>query len=417
MIKRLQRRFILIAMCAVFVVLAIIMGIINITNYREVIREADNTLSMLVENGGSFPKTNYNNFKDGKNEQKQPGKPNDIGGMSAETPFETRFFSVSFNNDGTVTDANTGSIAAVANDEAIDYAKQIYQTGSQKGFMGIYRYSATKTASGTLIMFIDCSHGLNIYYNFLKASFAVSIAGIVGVFIIVLLLSKRAIQPVADSYEKQKHFITDAGHELKTPLTVINANTEVLEMTQGENEWTRSIHHQVSRLTELTNSLVSLARMDERDTKLMLMDFSISDVVSESVEPFVQLAVQAGKTLENNIQKNLSYEGNEESIRKLVGILVDNAIKYSDENGKIMVSLKSSGKGIVLSVQNTVAGIEKGNHEEMFERFYRGDTSRNSEVGGYGIGLSIARAIVYAHKGKISARSEDGQSLQISITL
>lgn len=424
MIRRLQRRFILIAMCAVFVVLAIIMGIINITNYLEVISESDKTLSMLVENGGAFPKNDYENGNGGNNigsggvndkNGAQPRKP--MGNMSAEAPFETRFFSVVIGNEEQVLSVKTGNIAAVTEDKAIEYAKQIIQGGTKKGFVSVYRYYVSKSDQGTLVMFLDCSRGLKIYNNFLEASFAVSFAGILGVFVIVLLLSKRAIKPVAESYEKQKHFITDASHELKTPLTVISANTEVLEMTQGENEWTQSIHNQVKRLTELTNSLVSLARMDESDSKLIMIDFSISDAVSESAEAFKQLAVSQGKELAVNIQKNLSYTGNEESIRKLVGILVDNAIKYSDENGSISVSLKSLGKGIVFQVQNSVASIEKGNREELFERFYRGDDSRNSQVGGYGIGLSIARAIVSAHKGKITARSEDGKSLIISITL
>ena len=233
----------------------------------------------------------------------------------------------------------------------------------------------------------------------------------------MLLLSKRAIKPIADSYEKQKHFITDAGHELKTPLTVISASADVLEMTQGENEWTQSIRNQVVRLTELTNSLVSLARMDEHDSKLLMTDFSISDAVTESLEPFSRLASQQGKHVEMNIQKNISFDGNEESIRKLVGILIDNAIKYSGEKGEIAVTLKSVSRGPMLQMKNSVDEISKGNHDELFERFYRGDASRSSEIGGYGIGLSIAKAIVCAHKGKITARSEDGKSLLISVLL
>ena len=148
-----------------------------------------------------------------------------------------------------------------------------------------------------------------------------------------------------------------------------------------------------------------------------MTDFSLSDAVSESLEPFAMLAMQKGKTFEMNIQKSISYEGNEEEIRKLVGILADNAIKYSGEKGEIAVTLKAGSKGPLLTVKNTVDDIQKGNHDEMFERFYRGDSSHSSEIGGFGIGLSIARAIVITHKGKIAAKSEDGKSLTISVQL
>ena len=402
MIKKLQKRFVVMAVGAVAAVLIIILGVICVANYTEIISDADRTMLMLEENNGNYPK-----FDDNK-----PKK-----GMSPEAPFETRFFAVNLNNDGETLSANTGSIAAVATDQAIEYAEEIYESGSQKGFLGVYRYSVSKTDTGAMVLFLDCSRGLNLFYKFLETSLGVSVAGILGVFVIVLLLSKRAIKPIADSYEKQKHFITDAGHELKTPLTVINASTDVLEMTQGENEWTQSIRNQVVRLTELTNSLVSLARMDEHDSRLMMTDFSISDAIAESIEPFVRLAAQKGKSIETNIQKNISFVGNEDAIRKLVGILADNAIKYSSENGDISVTLKSASKGPMLQVKNSVDEITKGPHDELFERFYRGDASRSSEISGYGIGLSIAKAIVNAHRGKIVARSEDGKSLLISVLL
>ncbi|PKM73165.1 MAG: sensor histidine kinase [Firmicutes bacterium HGW-Firmicutes-16] len=416
MIKKLQRRFIIIAVSAVAAVLLVILGSICISNYSEIISEADSTISILAANNGNYPKfdKNDNNFNNGGNFI-NGSKPRQE--MSPEAPFETRFFVAYLDNSGEVLSVNTGSIAAVATDEAIDYAGEVFESARQKGFIGVYRYGVSRTDSGTMVIFLDCSRGLNLFGKFFETCLAVSVLGIFGVFIIVFLFSKRAIKPIADSYEKQKHFITDASHELKTPLTVINASTEVLEMTQGESEWTKSIRNQVLRLTELTNSLVSLARMDEHDSKLIMTDFSISDAISESLEPFAILATQKGKSVEMNIQKNISYEGNEEEIRKLVGVLADNALKYSGEKGEMAFTLKTGSKGPLLLVRNTVEGIEKGNHDEMFERFYRGDSSHSSEIGGFGIGLSIARAIVNTHKGKITARSEDGKSLTISIQL
>lgn len=408
MIKKLQRRVVIIAVSSVAAVLLVIMGAILITNYSEIVSDADSTILMLEQNDGSYPKFEEGSF--GNNNTDRPKQ-----GMSPEAQFETRFFSVNLNEEGKTISTNTGSIAAVATDEAIEYAEKIYESGTEKGFLGVYRYSVSKTDKGTMVLFLDCSRSLDIFYRFVRASLAVSAVGILGVFVLMLLFSKRAIKPIADSYAKQKHFITDASHELKTPLAVINANTEVIEMTQGDSEWTQSIKNQVLRLTELTNSLVSLARMDEHDSKLLMTDFSISDAVIESIEPFARLAAQQGKTLVSKIQSNISFGGNEESIRKLVGILTDNAIKYSGEKGEISVTLKSSSKGTVLQMRNSVDEIAKGSHDELFERFYRGDASRSSEISGYGIGLSIAMAIVNAHKGKITARSEDGKSLIISV--
>jgi len=422
MIKKLQRRVIIIAVCAVAAVMAIIMSVICIAIYIEVISEADETLSVLEENNGNYPKSDD---RSDNNNGSLTGGSLGIGGfgskprqnMSPEAPFETRFFVAYLNEDGDVVSVNTGSIAAVATDEAIEYAENVYGSGRAKGFVGIYRYSVTETGTGAMVLFLDCSRGLGLFYKFMETAFGVSLIGLLGVFFLVLLFSKRAIKPIADSYEKQKHFITDASHELKTPLTVINASTEVLEMTQGESEWTQSIRNQVSRLTELTNSLVSLSRMDEHDSKLLMTDFSLSDAVSESLEPFSIIAERKGKAIELNIQKNISYYGCEDEIRKLVGILTDNAIKYSIDPGEISVSLKAGSKGPQIQVKNSVESIEKGNHDELFERFYRRDTSHSTEIGGYGIGLSIARAIVDNHRGRITARSDDEKSLTINVQL
>lgn len=408
MIKSLQKRFILTAMIAVIIVIGIMMVVINSANYAQIVKNADNMLSVLAENGGFFPKPGEKGFL-GAN--KGPGH-----GLSAEAPYETRFFSVSLSSGGKVISVNTGSIAAVATDEAAGLASEIYESGREKGFSGVYRYSVTDTEEGLLVLFLDRSRELDSFKSFLSISLAVAIFTAAGIFIFVLLLSKRAIRPIAQSYARQKQFITDAGHELKTPLSVINANTEVLELTQGENKWTKSIKNQVRRLSELTDSLVSLARMDEENSRLVMTEFSLSDAVEECLEPFEELARQNGRELSSDIQPGVSYNGNEESIRKLLGILLDNAVKYSDENGKILVSMKAAGRGAVLEVKNTVGNIiEKGGHDEMFERFYRADSSRGDKKG-YGIGLSVAKAVCQAHRGKINAKSEDGRSLTVTVS-
>lgn len=244
-----------------------------------------------------------------------------------------------------------------------------------------------------------------------------STAGLITVFILVLIFSRAVVRPLEESYQKQKRFITDAGHEIKTPLTIIDANAEVLEMEVGENEWIRSIKNQVKRLSELTGKLVFLSKMDEESNILNFEDFSLSDAVSETAFPFETMAKAKNKELSINIEPNIIYRGDEYSIRQLVSVLLDNAIKYSPDGGKTELSLSSDGKRKRLRVKNSVEKIEKGDHSVLFERFYRSDESRNSQTGGHGIGLSIAKAIVTAHKGKISAHSEDGKSIEFTVIL
>ena len=236
--------------------------------------------------------------------------------------------------------------------------------------------------------------------------------------ILLLLLSKRIVRPVAESYEKQKQFITDAGHELKTPLTIIGADADLAEMEWGENQWIQDIRRQTQRLTELTQDLIYLSRMEEEGLSLQSIDFPLSDVAEEMAHSFLPLAQNQGKRLEIAVQPMLSFRGDEKSIRQLCSILLDNALKYSPQEGELLFRLEKQGKNILLSVSNTTSQpIKKEELCHLFDRFYRTDPSRNSQTGGYGLGLSIARSIVTAHKGKIRAESSQESLLTIQVTL
>ena len=249
------------------------------------------------------------------------------------------------------------------------------------------------------------------------ASIGISIIGLLVVFVLVCFFSKTVTKPMAESYEKQKRFITDASHEIKTPLTIIDANTEVLEMMEGENEWTVSIRKQIARLTALTEKLVFLSRMDEDSTRLEMLEFNISDAILDTAMPFETVAESKGKTLDISVAPDINYTGSETNIRQMVSLLLDNAIKYSSENGSIRLNFSTNGKLKILSLWNTVDEIETGKLDYLFDRFYRIDKSRNSKTGGFGIGLSVVQAIVQAHNGKVSAKSEDGKSIEFTISL
>lgn len=340
--------------------------------------------------------------------------------ISKETPFEIRYFSVRFAEDGTVSSTDLDKIAAVDETEAKEYAEKAVDSGKEKGFLASYRYYCKELSEGRMVIFVDCSKSLSTVQNFLEISVLIALLGLLAVTLLVAGLSGRIVRPFAESYEKQKRFITDAGHEIRTPLTIIDADLAVLEMEQEKNEpneWMEDIQKQTNRLRELTEDLIYLSKMEEEEKKEERMEFPISDVISEVVQSFQGPAKLKGKKLKEEIQPMLAFNGDMKGIRKLTGILVDNAVKYADEGGEIVVELKAQGKTLHLTVRNPAQSVKKEQVEHLFDRFYRGDESRSTKTGGYGLGLSIAKAVVTAHQGKIHAVLTEDQILKIVVVL
>ncbi len=408
MISKLQRKFVLSAVLAIFVVMTVIVGTIHIMNYRRIANNADQLLEILSENGGRFPMLPENPH--------QGGRRPDI--ISPETPFESRYFIVNVAQDKTVSKADTGKIAAVDEETAQDYAKQVLKKGKRSGFIQQYRFLVRDTEGGTQVIFLDCMRDLAGFRSSLINTMIVCVIGMVSVFVLIIFFSGVILRPVIESYKKQKQFITDAGHELKTPLTIIDTNVEILEMDIGKNKWTESIHGQVQRLSALTSDLIALSRMEE-GAGIVMLDFSLSDAVEETVESIMPVIESQKKTISLDIEHGLSCCGDEKMIRRLILALLDNAVKYSGSRGYIRVELYRQPKKQknCLKIYNTAADIAPGAHNELFDRFYRTDQSRNSRTGGHGIGLSVAKAITDAYKGKISAVSEDGKSLTITVII
>lgn len=405
MIRKLRIKLILTSMLSLLFVLSVIFGTVGIINYRNILSDADSILSILAENDGSFPEMGLSGKELHKREQR----------FSPELPYETRFFSVTFAENGTVHSVNIGKIAAVDTAAAISYAQSVAESGRTRGFTGNYRYMVYTAGEETHIIFLDCGREMGSFRRFLWTSAGVSILGLLAVLLLVVFFSGRIVKPFSRNYEKQKQFITDAGHELKTPLTIIDADAEVLNMDMGENEWIRDIQIQTKRLAQLTNSLIQLSRMDEQP-EAEKIEFPLSDLMEETAETFQRLAQTQNKTFLSRIQPMISMYGDQNAIRQLVTILLDNAIKYSDEGGRIEFTLEKQKKLIRICVFNTAQSVPRESLERLFDRFYRGDPSRNSSTGGYGLGLSIASAIVAAHKGKITASTRDEKSLSLVIT-
>lgn len=405
MIRKLRIKLILTSMLSLLFVLSVIFGTVGIINYRNILSDADSILSILAENDGSFPEMGLSGKELHKREQR----------FSPELPYETRFFSVTFAENGTVHSVNIGKIAAVDTASAISYAQSVAESGRTRGFTGNYRYMVYTAGEETYIIFLDCGREMGSFRRFLWTSAGVSALGLLAVLILVVFFSGRIVKPFSRNYEKQKQFITDAGHELKTPLTIIDADAEVLNMDMGENEWIRDIQIQTKRLAQLTNSLIQLSRMDEQP-EAEKIEFPLSDLMEETAETFQRLAQTQNKTLLSRIQPMISMYGDQNAIRQLATILLDNAIKYSDEGGRIEFTLEKQKKLIRLCVFNTAQWVPRESLERLFDRFYRGDPSRNSSTGGYGLGLSIASAIVAAHRGKITASTQDEKSLSLVVT-
>lgn len=404
MIKKLKFKFIVLAMSALFVLLVVIVTGMNAINYNSVVKDSDEILSVLSQNKGMFPDA--------------AGRPDGIlpPGLSPETPYESRYFSVMINESGDVTNTNTSQIASIDKNTAIEYAKKVMDKRLKQGFMGDYRYLVSNEFNGTRILFLDCGRRLDSFHSFLSASIAMSLAGFAVVFLVISILSGKILKPIIESYEKQKQFITDAGHEIKTPLTIISANVDILEMELGENnESLQDIQQQTKRLRSLTDDLVMLTRMEEAETTMQKIDFPLSEVVAEAAYPFSALAVSQEKEFICNIQPMLSFCGNDKAISQLVSVLLDNAMKYSPAGGTVALTLSKKGRTVSLSAFNTTdTFINPEQLKYVFDRFYRTDSSRNSETGGHGIGLSVAKAIVTAHGGQITASSPDGHSFRIT---
>lgn len=424
MIKRLRRKLIAACMLSLTIVLLVILGGVNLMSYQKVVADADTVLAVLEANDGVFPQNHMG--QDGK---KDSGLSPSAGlepkrglfdqrAISPETPYESRFFTVLLGEDGQVLETDTGQIAAVDGEDAAAYAQNVLRSGKSSGFWGNYRYLLSETQAGSRVIFLDCGRSLSSFRTTLLASVALSVFGLGAVLVLLLILSSRIVRPMAESYEKQKQFITDAGHELKTPMTIISADADLAEMECGENQWLTDIRRQAQRLTGLTNDLIYLSRMEEEQPKLQPIEFPLSDMVEEMAQSFAAPAQSQGKELAVSVQPMVSYTGDEKALRQLISILLDNALKYSPTPGKLAVRLEKQGRNLVLTVSNTTAQpMEQDKLPHLFDRFYRTDQSRNSQTGGYGLGLSIAKSIVLVHKGKIRAESPDGNSLSVIVSL
>ena len=410
MIEKLQRKFILICTVSVLLVVLLVFGVLLILNVSSTNRNMDALADRVSEGEGRFlPFQEEMPMPD----KKPPKAPPSADFITPETPFATRYFTVIFDASGEVREVNTDAIYAITGETAEAYAADALTRGSTRGWISSYRYKVFSLEEKTGVVFVDGSMSLSMLTQSMTIAGSVLLGCAALVLILIFLLSKKAVKPISESYAKQKQFVTDASHELKTPLTLILANLDIAEAELGKNEWLNDIRAEGNRMAELVNHLVALSRMDENGHRMKMSEVDFGLLVFDAVSEFEPLARDRGKTIVASIDREIRCQGDEAYLYRLVGILMDNAVKYCDNGGEIRVTL-SRARRTVLTVENTYAAVGELELKRLFDRFYRADKARKF-TGGFGVGLSMAKAIAETHKGEITAYKKDATHIGFKV--
>lgn len=395
-------------MISIIVVLMAIIGTITLINYNKTVDNIDKVLTVLVDNGGKFnnldfgddnlENTDGNNNKDNLNHQK------DHGEFTKETPYWTRFFSVKFTNSNPDPTVDTSMIASVSKEEAIDMAKETIDSNSMIGFYGAYRYKVKITDDFKLVVFVDCTKEMRSIRYFVFTGTWISLVGIIAVFIIVFIFSKIVFNPVKRTYDKQKRFVTNAAHELKTPLTIISANNELIDAQYNSLDETQAIDKQVKKLTIMINNLTLLSKLDEEDKNVDLKEkVDLTKLSNDLIGSFKVIFESRNIKFNFFVDDNCYIKGNTNLISQLLSLLIDNANKYALTY--IDFEVRIVGKYVELKTSND-ADIDEKNPNLLLERFYRNDKARG-KIEGSGIGLSVVNEIVKLHKGTIKLNASN----------
>lgn len=277
-----------------------------------------------------------------------------------------------------------------------------------------YGYLKEYSTKGLRIALMSREQQIDVLKNLLKVFISIGSISLIFLLLISIYLTNKTIKPIKETFEKQKQFIANASHELKTPLTIIRTNTSLVLSNkslsvESQSKWLNYINNQIERMSELIDEMLSLAKIDTNMGFDEFVVFNLSKLLNNILLTFEAVIFENKIQLESNIKEDISIKGDKESIKKVFIILLDNAIKYTNKSGKINVELMQDKNKIILKVKNTGEGIKKEDLNKIFERFYRVDTSRARETGGYGLGLSIAKSIVESHNGKIYAESNIGK--------
>ncbi|SHJ82577.1 sensor histidine kinase [Hespellia stercorisuis] len=407
MIKKLRKKIILVIWGILAMVFLGVLLVVNISNYQSGMQSANAMLFRMMdmekEAGGIAEK------KQADSEMIPPRETQKMGDHKEGLNRNFQFFVVTMNSAGEMT-VSVNNSASYTETEINALAKEAKADEKTSGRIGDVVYRSVENNATTKIAFVDMSVAFENQRRLLFFSGIILILGIAASFVISWFLSRWLVKPVEETFEKQKAFVADAGHELKTPITVINANIDTLELEYGENKYFLYIKEEIGKMSVLIRELLTLARLENPDTRDVSAEFDLSRAVENASLPFESVAYENGLQLEESVEPGITFHGDESQFRQVVGVLVDNAIKHADRGSTVYVELKEERGKRILRVINRGEPIAEEDREKIFEKFYRVDKSRNRSAGRYGLGLAIARNIVEHHGGKIGVECGSGRT-------
>ncbi len=425
MFNKTRHKIIAAVMVSLILLLAITLCVIYISSYSS-IRSRDREMlkryaemytleNKLNEAEPAFPDaenpTNGVTLEEiGENGQKPapPEGPSENMRGRNERIFDlSTFYSVAFSDSGEVLYVDRGKTELFAEDELIELAEEILEKNKAEGEISGLMYVKTDKHNCTLVAFMDNTLSKGSMNTLLRYTLIAGGAAIVVLFFISRMLAKRIVKPLEENDERQKQFVSDAGHELKTPVAVINTNTELLSREIGENEWLSNIKYENERMGVLIKELLDLSHAE--NAKIPMEQVDLSRLVTGEVLPFESVAFEKGLILQSNVEDGIFTEGNPAQLRQLTAILLDNAIRHSKGDNEIYLALNKDHRAAILKVENSGDDIPPSVQEHLFERFYRVDEARTGDSGGYGLGLAIAKAITEVHGGTIGVSSGGGR--------
>ena len=404
MLKKLKIRFVATIMIILSLVFVLIIGSINYFNYQSNERQSTSLLKSLVDNDGMIPKDPH-------------GDPNASNPLPPGVYERERTFSIKLDPTQSMIAVNGSTDLSELSQEMANLMDAVLANGKNSGSVDGYRYQVAEKPYGQILVFVDQRISNELMDRLITTSLIIGVISLFVLFFISLFLANLMVRPVEEAFEKQKRFISDASHELKTPLSVISVNADVLEGDIGANKYLSYIQSESTRMNGLVNNLLTLAKLDNMMSQPVFSEFNLSNAVLSIALTFESTAFEENKRYQLNIEPGLRYLGDTDKIKQVAAILIDNAIKHADDEGLVEVTVKKNGDKIYLEVFNSGAGIPEDQQAKIFERFYRYDESRSKETGGYGLGLAIAKTIVDEHKGKIKIKSEINQWAKFIVIL
>ena len=426
MIRRLRRRMTVLVIAVLALVSTGIVLAIHLSGEHNITAQAESALAVLAEeeNPGRVepPPRPEDDGEAGPGKgitrRRNSGQPMEIrnGGEAAAAGLGNSY-TITLNGDGSIASWTSERTDLYADDQIAAITAGILEEGKESGRIGTQFYRKTVRDDQTRIFVLDARLDFLSASNTLRSAIIITASACALLSVLAWLLIRRMVQPVEEAFVRQKQFVADASHELKTPLAVISANAEVLEQEIGENEYLGYIRSEVRRTDALVRNLLTLARMDQQETAAEMKSFDMSHAMLDVALPFESTVFEAGKTLTMDIPEGIDCVGNEEMIKQLAVILMSNALKYSDEGGRIEISLATKGKQRELRVFNTGNPIPPEDQERIFDRFWRGDPAHGRETGGHGLGLAIASVIVEKHHGRITVTSDAEHGTAFTVTL